>query len=114
MSDRWILLFAYHFPPENVIGAARPYRFYKYLQRQGYKCHVITAAKVSQMPELSAEHVPDPFLESPGAGLGWHVERVVRKLLLPGTLGTQWALHACRAGKRFLRQHPGDRVVILS
>jgi Glycosyltransferase Family 4 len=114
MSDRWILLFAYHFPPENVIGAARPYRFHKYLQRQGYKCHVITAAKVSEMPELSAERVPDPFLESPRAGVGWHAERAVRKLLLPGTLGTQWALHAYRAGKRFLREHSGDRVVILS
>jgi glycosyltransferase involved in cell wall biosynthesis len=46
--------------------------------------------------------------------VGWHAERAVRKLLLPGTLGTQWALHAYRAGKRFLRQHSGDRVVILS
>jgi glycosyltransferase involved in cell wall biosynthesis len=114
VSDRWILLIAYHFPPENVIGTARPYRFYKYLQRHGYKCHVITAADVSQLPEVSAERVADPFLESPGAGSGWHVERAVRKFLLPGTLGTQWALHAYRAGRRFLREHRGDQVIIFS
>ena len=114
MKKPWVLLLAYHFPPENVVGAARPYRFYKYLQRHGYKCHVITAADISQMPELSAERVVDPFFESPGEGLGWQVERVVRKLLLPGTLGTQWALHAYRAGKRFLREHRGDEVVIFS
>jgi hypothetical protein len=114
MSDRWVLFFAYHFPPENVVGAARPFRFYKYLQRLGYRCHVITAADVKQHPELSAEQVVDPFLENPGNGLGWQVERTVRKLLLPGAIGTQWAFHALQVGRRFLDSHRDDQVVLFS
>ena len=39
-----VLIFAYHFPPEPEIGAARPGRFYKYLKRMGYDCRIITAA----------------------------------------------------------------------
>lgn len=114
MSDRWVLFLAYHFPPENVVGAARPFRFYKYLLRQGYKCHVITAAPVEQLPEISAERVADPFLERPGSGFGWHIERSVRKFLLPGSIGTQWALHAAHAGSRFFDKHRQDRVVLFS
>lgn len=113
MSD-WVLLFAYHFPPENVVGAARPFRFYKYLGRLGYKCHVITAADVNQHPELSAQRVTDPFIEGQASGLGWQVERSVRKLLLPGTIGTQWAAHAYSAGLRFLNDRRGERVVLFS
>ena len=119
MSDRWVLMLAYHFPPENVVGAARPFRFYKYLGRLGYKCHVLTAADVAQMPTLSAERVTDPFIrdpfiDGPANGIGWQMERSVRKFLLPGTIGTQWALHAFRAGLRFLEQHRGEQVVIFS
>ena len=114
MSNHWVLVFAYHFPPENAIGAARPYRFYKYLPRHGYECHVITAADVSTRPDLDAERVPDPFFETPGQGAGWQVERAVRKLLLPGVIGTRWAHHAYQAGLRFLQQHPNDRVTLFS
>jgi hypothetical protein len=31
MAERIIVMFAYHFPPENLIGAVPPYRFCKYL-----------------------------------------------------------------------------------
>ena len=40
-----VVLIAYHFPPDNAIGGARPWRFYKYLKRLGYECHVLTAAR---------------------------------------------------------------------
>jgi hypothetical protein len=114
MTDRWVVFFAYHFPPENVVGAARPYRFYKYLQRLGYRCHVISAADVGQVPELAAERVIDQFLDSPDRGLGWQAERAVRKLLLPGTIGTQWALHASQAALRFAETHRKDQIVLFS
>ena len=114
MSDRWVLMFAYHFPPENVVGAARPFRFYKYLPRNGFKCHVITPADMSKLPEISAEQVPDPSRESPGEGLGWHVERLVRKALLPGAIGIQWSLDAYRAGKRFMERHRGEKTALFS
>ncbi len=109
-----VLIFAYHFPPENVIGAMRPYRFYKYLSRMGYRCHVITAAHVAQRPDLDAERVSDPFIDTPRVGVGWQVERAIRKLLLPGVAGSQWSLHAYRAALRFIDNHPGYRVTLFS
>lgn len=38
------LLLAFHFPPENNIASARPYRFYKHLPRFGYDVRVVTAS----------------------------------------------------------------------
>lgn len=109
-----VLLFAYHFPPENTVGAARPFRFSKYLAQHGYECHVVTAANVQSRPELKAEQIPDPFLHNPGQGIGFQVERAIRKLLVPGAIGTQWAWRAYQAGLRYVRSHPGDPVTLLS
>ena len=114
MRNDLILTFAYHFPPENAIGAARPYRFYKYLQRLGYRCHVITAADTSERPDLDAETVPDPFVAGPREGVGWQLERGARKLFLPGVSGMQWALHAYRAALRVIQREQNSRVTIFS
>src|SRR4051794_15550419 len=43
-SGKPVLLLAYHFPPDNASGSARPFRFYKYLPEYGYEPHVITAS----------------------------------------------------------------------
>ena len=40
-----VLLLACFFPPENTSGAARPFRFYKYLRSLGYGVQVVTASK---------------------------------------------------------------------
>ncbi len=114
MPQDLVLMFAYHFPPENVIGALRPYRFYKYLTRLGYRCHVFTAAHVSQLPDLDAERVPDPFVDEPRRGTGWQVERAIRKFFLPGVTGSQWSARAYRAALSFLDSNPGYRVTIFS
>src|SRR6185437_14158765 len=114
MTEDLVLIFAYHFPPDNAVGAARPARFHKYLRRFGYDCHVITAAHVRSQPDLSAEYVADPFIARPREGLGWQIERLVRKLFLPGVTGTQWAVYAYRAAMNFLEQNPGRRITILS
>jgi hypothetical protein len=114
MSEELVIVFAYHFPPENAIGAVRPYRFYKYLGRLGVHCHVITAADVSTRPDLDAQCVPDSFVTRPRQGLGWQLERAVRKFLLPGVTGTQWSLAAYRAAREYLRCRPATRVTIFS
>jgi hypothetical protein len=44
MTRYLVLIFAYHFPPENAIGGARPFRFSKYLSGLGYTCRVFTTA----------------------------------------------------------------------
>lgn len=114
MTEDLLLIFAYHFPPDSAIGAARPYRFCKYLDRLGYHSHTITAADVRTRPDLDAQYVADPFVSRPREGFGWQIERFVRKFLLPGVTGTQWALLAYRAALDFLKQHPGRRVTVFS
>lgn len=114
MREDLLLIFAYHFPPDTAIGAVRPFRFSKYLDRLDYDTHAITAADVSLRPDLKAEYVADPFVTRSRDGFGWQAERFVRRFLLPGVSGTQWALLAYRAGLRFLQQNPGRRVTIFS
>ena len=114
MSEDLAIIFAYHFPPENTIGAVRPFRFYKYLSRMGYRCHVISAADVSQLRDVDAEYVPDPFFTRPRQGLGWQAERVIRRFFLPGVVGSQWAFQAYRAALRFIEQNNRYRVTVFS
>ena len=41
---RRVLMLAYYYPPQNEIGAARPFRFARYLSRGGTAVSVVTAA----------------------------------------------------------------------
>jgi glycosyltransferase involved in cell wall biosynthesis len=105
-------MFAYHFPPENAIGGARPYHFYKYLSRMGYRCHVITAAQQSTPSNPDFEYVCDPFPDV--RGIGWQLERAARKFLLPGAAGFRWSRLAYKAAWAFLCSHQGSEVTIFS
>jgi glycosyltransferase involved in cell wall biosynthesis len=78
------------------------------------KCHVITAAAGAADIVPGAETIPDPFLDGNRGGLGWQLERAVRKLVLPAVTGTRWAFAASRAGQAFLRANPSTRAVIFS
>src|ERR1700731_1548971 len=114
MSERIVLILAYHFPPENVIGSARPYRFYKYLSRLNYRCHVITAMDQVMRGDPNSEYVPDPFVTQPRRGFGWQVERAIRKFLMPAVTGIRWSLHAHKAARTFLQSNPNAEVTIFS
>jgi glycosyltransferase involved in cell wall biosynthesis len=114
MTEHLVLMFAYHFPPENSIGGARPFRFAKYLSRLGYTCRVFTAADQTGRNDPNTVYVPDPFVTFPRRNIKWQLERAIRKLFMPGALGTQWSHSACRAAKAHLRAHPGARVTIFS
>ncbi len=114
MSERIIVMFAYHFPPENAVGGRRPFRFSRYLPEMGYRCHVITAADQSSRPDSDAEYVPDPFESGPRRGLGWQLERAIRRFLLPGVSGIQWGRLACQAAWRFVRANADAEITIFS
>ncbi len=114
MTEDLILIFAYHFPPENAAGAARPFRFYKYLRRMGYECYVVTAVDTSSRCDLNSACVEDPFVTRPRQGFGWQIERFIRRFFLPGATGTRWAIHAYRTAVTLLQKHPGRRLTILS
>lgn len=109
-----VILFAYHYPPENAIGADRPFRFARYLARLGYSPRVFTAAEQGGRRDPHVEHVPDPFFTRPHGSFEWQLERAIRKFVLPGELGAQWAYRACRAAQAFLRKRPAAVVTVFS
>lgn len=114
MPERIVLLFAYHFPPENTIGGLRPYNFCKYLSRMGYRCHVVTAAEQDTEGPFDSVCVPDTFETHRGDGVGWHVERAIRKTLMPGATGMRWSQLACEVAERFVRSNPNAELTIYS
>lgn len=114
MNRGTLLLIAYHFPPDNAIGGARPFRFYKYLKRLGYECHVLTAARQTAGGASDVEYVPDPLRTNPRQGWSWQAERIGWKFLLRAELVFGWSEAAWQAGKAFLDGKKGERVTILS
>jgi hypothetical protein len=106
-------MLAYHYPPDTVIGGARPYRVAKYLKRMGYDIRVIAAA-CEGAPEQDVTYLPDPFWATPRDGVGWEVERCCRRFLLPGASGLQWARRAAEIGRAFIRENPGHRITLFS
>jgi len=78
-----ILIIAHCFPPENSVGALRPYRFFKYLPKFGYATHVVTASDQDPCNRPNGVyHSVDPLLRNSG------VRRIMRtclEYLHPGT-----------------------------
>lgn len=109
-----VLLFAYHYPPEPTIGAARPFRFHKYLARMGYDVRVISAwPDAARHPGVIV--VPDTFNTRENRGLEWQTERVIRKFFLPGKEAIlSWSRAASRAAETILKREKPSRAVIVS
>ena len=111
-----VFLIAYHFPPDNAIGGARPFRFYKYLKRLGYECQVFTAVAPEAGKESASDihYVPDPLKVRPMQGLAWQAERVSWKFLLRGMHVLGWSEAVFKAGSEWMAQHKGEHVMLLS
>jgi hypothetical protein len=114
MIDHLVLIFAYHFPPENAVGAARPFRFSKYLSSLGYTCRVFTASEQTGCNAADVEYVPDPFVDDARHTFGWQLERAIRRTILPGEKGIQWSYLASRAARAFIRANPSSAITIFS
>ena len=63
-GDRHVLMLAYYFPPQNAIGAARPYRFVRYLRRLGTPVSVVC----SPLPKPGSRYEERPSTPAPHAG----------------------------------------------
>lgn len=115
-----IILIAYHFPPGEEIGALRPYRFYKYLQRIGFQCHVITASEPSNPCPPEVIWVPDTLASNwDGSSNGKrsrmaYFELLLRKFMFPGHLGLTWSFEAARRCHQIIGAHPEQKVVVFS
>jgi len=70
-----ILLISYYFPPFNTVGAVRPGKLAKYLERRGHDVHVLTAAE-PPFPkglelEIATEYVHTVHAWSINAPIHW-------------------------------------------
>jgi len=102
---RRVLLLAFHFPPDNASGAARPNRFFQYLPEFGYQPEVITAAS-QPSPVAHVNSVPAPTRFPSKRTASGVLEIGLRKLLFPNDEGLLWAWSAARAAQALHREQP--------
>jgi glycosyltransferase involved in cell wall biosynthesis len=111
-------MLAYFYPPHQEMGALRPFRFKKYLERRGYHCHLITASPQPQaIPDVTV--VPDELgtmWESdqeqtaiPGARL-----ELLLRFFFPGHIGFRWSRAAMTECRRIIDANPNSRFVLFS
>ena len=99
---RKLLIVAYAFPPHAAPGAARAWRFYKYLPEFGYETYVLTASCPDQpQPRVT-------YIRPPARNLG---EKVLRRFFFPTDEDVLWTLPATRAARRMLIDTPMDAVL---
>lgn len=119
MPKPHVILIAHHFPPGPEMGAIRPYRFYKYLERMGYPCHVITAsAQTETNPDVTFIH--DDLRELWDGATDRHKsfkayqELLVRKIAFPGHIGIMWSFEAASHCHRLVKKYPAEKFVVFS
>ena len=104
-----VVILAFYFPPDNLAGGARPFRFYKYLPRFGYETRVVT---VAPQPDAASpgniRYVPHP--KDRGA-LPRFSERLLRRFVAPNDDGIAWFPYAAAAARRWIEQD-GASVVL--
>lgn len=101
---RRVLLLAFSFPPDNQPGAARPFRFFRYLPEFGFEPHVITASPQVQV-HPRVHYVPDREAARP-SGLTRIARGAWRKLVAPLDGTMLWAQGAYEAARHLHRETP--------
>ena len=115
-----VIILAYYFPPSSEIGARRPARFHKWLQRIGYRCHIVTATPQGSLRPANIHVVPDELFELWEKGSGErhsfraYIELLVRQLMFPGHLGIVWSRKAAAECERIIADHPGEEFVLFA
>ena len=98
-----VLILAYVYPPDNYSGAARPYRFAKYLARLGHPVEVIAAGAGDGV------QVAGPVYRVRGE-LGEQrktlLDKLVRAVWLQYDEGLTWVPRAVRLAKRWSSRRP--------
>ena len=107
--SKTVVILAFYFPPDNLAGGARPFRFYKYLPRFGYETRVVTVAPQDETASREdIRYVPHP--QDRGT-LPRLTERVLRRFLAPNDDGIAWFPYAAAAARRWIEQD-GASVVL--
>lgn len=104
-----VVILAFYFPPDNLAGGARPFRFYKYLPRFGYETRVVTVAPQDEATSRGdIQYVPHPRDRGKLPRLA---ERVLRRFVTPNDDGIAWFPYAAAAARRWIEQD-GASVVL--
>lgn len=115
----FVIIIAYYFPPSSEVGARRPARFYKWLDRLGYRCRVITATPQGEDCPADVSYIRDETqdLWEKGTGqksLQFYYELLIRQLMFPGHLGIGWSRKVAAEVRRMVREHPGEKFVVFA
>lgn len=110
------LIFCYEFPPENFVGALRPYRFAKFLPEYGVRTMVLTASLTpTAAGQSSVFTVPDPLREN-----GGRVRTFARRLaaiplelaaLGTGNLSLFWSFRLVAKAESVISQTRADAII---
>lgn len=115
-----VILVTYYFPPGGEIGGQRPFRFYKYLQRMGYECQVITASQPADEVSPFVTWVPDSLANvwdgtsTSKLSREGKIELLARRFFFPGHLGLAWSLKVARRCRSILEAHRGRNAVVFT
>lgn len=107
-----LLLITYVYPPDNEIGAWRPYRFRKYLSRLGHRVEVVSSSR-DESHGIDASGIYRVPGEFPGIGPRSpkkYLDLVLRKFVYDS--GSVWVPPAVKAASAVARRLPG--AVLLS
>ncbi len=127
---RHILLVAYFYPPQNIIGARRPYALAKWLRRRGHTVSVITSVQSGR----SDDDASNRLLRTPdllSTRLNWRKQgmaaitgqsagdwspgaNVWGAIFMPDVQLISWAPFALRAALRLHRRDRLDAVITTS
>lgn len=81
-----ILLLSYAFPPQNIVGATRPFKFCKYLPKHGWQPYVLTRtvrdkAPIDDKSRLDAANPTKVYRCSDIEPTGWGDRSLVLRIL---------------------------------
>jgi hypothetical protein len=102
-------MLAYAFPPENLPGAARPFRFFRYLPDFGYRPVVITASSQPQ-PLADVHPLPNRMDLVPPPRFLRVMDAVARKFATPSDHGLGWSWDAARLAAHLHAEEPATAV----
>ena len=113
-GEKGLLILTACFPPDSFVGAARPYRFWRYLPRFGYSPTVVTM-RHTEGPETAG------VIRVPVNGNGPLAERFlsyamakIQRYILPYNEELAWVPHAAKQAKAILRLRPMRAVLSTS
>jgi len=112
-SGRPVLVLAYLFPPENVVGAARPFRFFRYLPEFGFRPRVITAS-AQPCALLDIEHVANRAEQAARWSLIGMVNQVTRRFITYYDPFLLWARDAAQVASVLHAQEPFQAIISTS